>query len=83
MPAAWEPSDQVAAELRRVGVDYASVGPGRYLGVYELGDSVYVDAPPNEQPRRRWKGSEDVLLDRLAQLQDGAGVDACWASLDS
>jgi hypothetical protein len=72
VPAAWEPSDQVTAELCRVGVDY----------VYEL-DRVYVDGPPNEPPRRRWRGSEHELLERLGSLDDGAGVEACWAALDT
>jgi hypothetical protein len=79
MPGPWEPSDQVAAELRRVGVDYPTAGAGRAPHIYEL-DRIYVDGPPNEQPRRRWRGDEGALLARLAPLQDDAGVDAFWAS---
>lgn len=82
MGAAWDPSDTLAAELERVAVTNRTAGYANALLVVDIGD-VLVLGPPSDDPRRKWTGTEDELLQLLGRLEDGAGPAALWALLDA
>jgi hypothetical protein len=77
------PSDQspIRAELDRVGASFRKAGAANYITVTEYEDGVHLVGPPREHPRRSWKGPHWQLLELLAALPDGAGVEVVWRAL--
>lgn len=70
----------VRVELGRVGISIAAAGYASGVLAIDLGDDeIRILGPPSETPRRSWDCTEAELLELLAQLPDGAGVDAFWA----
>jgi hypothetical protein len=78
-----DPSSSVRAELDRVGASFRKAGAADYITVTEMEDGVRLVGPPREHPRRYWKGPCWQLLELLAQLPDGAGVQAVWRAIGS
>ena len=60
------PTDQIRAELDRLGVSFRKAGAAGYISV-QLGlEEVKLLAPPREHPRRSWLGPEWQALELLA-----------------
>ena len=76
------PTDQIRAELDRLGVSFRKAGAANYISV-QLGlEEVKLLAPPREHPRRSWLGPEWQALEALAAPPDDAGVEAVWRALE-
>jgi hypothetical protein len=74
---------RVRAELDRVGASFRKAGTANYITITEDESFVRLAGPPEERPRRHWKGPGWHLLELLAALPDGAGVQAVWRALDA
>jgi len=72
------PSEELSAEIDRVGMSHTKVGHRDDLLVIDLGDYVKIIGPPRETPRRGWQGTEQAALGLLATLSDDAGIEAFW-----
>ena len=71
----------VETELDRVGASFRKAGAADYITATEDEDAVRLVGPPQEHPRRYWKGPRWQLLLALVALADDAGVEAVWRAL--
>lgn len=74
---------RIRVELDRVGASFSKAGAANYITITEDETFVKLVGPPEEQPRRSWKGPRWQLLELLAALPDEAGVRAVWRTLGS
>jgi len=64
---------KIEAELKRIGVDHAALGPVDSI-------CVSVNGPFCQMwdDHAKWIGTPETALARLKMLPDGAGYDAFW-----
>jgi hypothetical protein len=71
----------IRAELDRVGASLRKAGSADYISVTLRSDGIKLNGPP-QHPRRSWLGPEWQIIELLATLPDGAGVQAVWRVLN-
>ena len=73
-------TSRLRAELERLGATFRKGRTG-YISMTDYGQSVSLSGPPDEEPRRSWRGPSSKALELLAPVPDGAGLDTVWQAL--